>query len=295
MEKPLVVWDIITALLAFKQSAPQYVEHILAKWLMSRVGTQLGLPIGKTLSQVSRLLSNLSSRQLHLFNIISRRLVLAELKADIINSGQTNFGLIGAEEDLALWMELLHSSERELRERLVAFSFLAISSSMSASSSNGDWHPVGLAQMEQWVACNVDRVQDHLKLLVADFRKLNNRYEAEEQCSYCSGSVPFESTEVAFCRAASSSDGVGQSHKLFRCAASMKVCPITPSWFCICCQRWVSKLPPQALFTMASYPFDFNFSTESSRPEVLSKPLCPFCGILLQRLQPEFLLSTSPV
>lgn len=121
------------------------------------------------------------------------------------------------------------------------------------------------------------------------------RYAAEEQCSYCSASVPFESTEFAFCRAASSSGGVGQSHKLLRCAASMQVCPTTPSWFCICCQRWVSKLAPQALFRMATYPFDFEFSTVSSRPEVISKPLCPFCGILLQRLQPEFLLSKSPV
>lgn len=295
VEKPLVVWDIITALLAFKQSAPKYVEHVLAKWLMSCVGIQLGLPIAKTLSQVSRLLSNIGSRQLHLLNIINRRVVLAELKADNINCSQTNLGPIGAEEDLALWIELLLSCENELRERLVAFSFSAISSSISTSSSNGDWQPVGLAQMGQWVAHNGDNVRDHLKLLVAGFRKLNNRYAAEEQCSYCSASVPFESTEFAFCRAASSSGGVGQSHKLLRCAASMQVCPTTPSWFCFCCQRWVSKLAPQALFRMATYPFDFEFSTVSSSPEVISKPLCPFCGILLQRLQPEFLLSKSPV
>ncbi|XP_058206264.1 uncharacterized protein LOC131319859 isoform X2 [Rhododendron vialii] len=295
VEKPLVVWDIITALLAFKQSAPKYVEHVLAKWLMSCVGIQLGLPIAKTLSEVSRLLSNIGSRQLHLLNIVNRRVVLAELKADNINCGQTNLGPIGAEEDVALWMELLLGCENELRERLVAFSFSAISSSISTSSSNGDWQPVGLAQMGQWVAHNGDNVRDHLKLLVAGFRKLNNRYAAEEQCSYCSASVPFESTEFAFCRAASSSGGVGQSHKLLRCAASMQVCPATPSWFCICCQRWVSKLAPQALFRMATCPFDFEFSTVSSRPEVISKPLCPFCGILLQRLQPEFLLSKSPV
>lgn len=123
-----------------------------------------------------------------------------------------------------------------------------------------------------------------------------HQFVAEEQCSYCSAPVPFESTEYAFCRGVNCSDGVSQRHKLFRCAASMQVCPTTTtSWFCLCCQRRTSNMGPQALFRMPSYPSDFKISTESSRLELLSKPLCPFCGILLQRLQPEFLLSTSPV
>ncbi|KAL7254393.1 hypothetical protein ACSBR1_008731 [Camellia fascicularis] len=296
VEKPLVVWDIIEALLTFKQSAPKYVEHVLAKWH------------AKTFLQSSRLFSKKSSRQLHLLNIISRRVVLAELKADKINRSLKNFeGICGAEEEyLALWLELLLSSERELRERLVAFSFSAVSSIMSRSSTNFDtgyWHPVGLAQMEQWVALNHDHVRDHLKLLTAEVRKLKksglhsvHQFVTEEQCSYCSASVPFESTEYAFCRGVNCSDGVSQRHKLFRCAASMQVCPTTTaSWFCLCCQRRTSNMAPQALFRMPSYPSDFKISTESSRLELLSKPLCPFCGILLQRLQPEFLLSTSPV
>ncbi|PSS32958.1 Cytosolic iron-sulfur protein assembly protein [Actinidia chinensis var. chinensis] len=302
VEKPLVVWDIISALLAFKQFAPKYIEHVIAKWLISWGGTQLGLNIEETLSQVPRLLSQISSHRLHLLNIISRRLFLAELQADNINCSQKNLGVCGAEQHLALWLELLLSSESELRGRLVAISLSSVLSLISHSSISGDCNPVGYALMEQWVELNHDYVQDNLKILMAEVSKLKKsrlhsvcKDAAEEQCSYCSASVLFESEEVAFCQGVSGRDGIGQIHKLFRCAASMQVCPITPSWFCMCCQRWVSKLAPQALFRMTTYPLDFKLFTESSRLEVLSKPLCPFCGILLQRLQPEFLLSTSPV
>lgn len=101
---------------------------------------------------------------------------------------------------------------------------------------------------------------------------LNNRLQssnsiAEEKCSYCLASVPFESPEVAFCQ--------GKGHKLARCAVSMVVCPTTPLWFCMCCHRRAFKLAPEKLF-------------------VIPGPQCPFCGILLQRLQPDFLLSASP-
>ncbi|CAL5332808.1 unnamed protein product [Camellia sinensis] len=78
-----------------------------------------------------------------------------------------------------------------------------------------------------------------------------HQFVAEEQCSYCSASVPFESTVDAFCRGVNCSDGVSLSHKLFRCAASMQVCPTTTtttSWFCLCCQRRTSNMAPQALF-----------------------------------------------
>lgn len=116
-----------------------------------------------------------------------------------------------------------------------------------------------------------------------------SEYVATEHCCYCSASVPFESPEVAFCQ------GVGQAHKLARCAVSMELCPTTPVWFCTCCHRRVYRLAPETLFALPGYPLDFKSSTESSDSNVSSKPLCPFCGILLQRLQPEFLLSASPV
>lgn len=117
----------------------------------------------------------------------------------------------------------------------------------------------------------------------------------EEKCIYCSASVPFDSPEVASCQCSESSNGVVQNHKLTRCAVSMKVCPTKLLWFCKCCHRWASKLPPETLFTMPRYPLDFNSFTESPLKGEVSKPLCPFCGILLQRLQPDFLLSPCPM
>ena len=119
--------------------------------------------------------------------------------------------------------------------------------------------------------------------------------EAEELCSYCSALVPFDSPEFAFCKGLESNGRFGQKHKLARCAVSMQVCPTTPLWLCKCCQRWTSNLAPGTLFTMPQYSLDFNLSPESSLVKEVSKPLCPFCGILLQRLQPEFLLSALPV
>ena len=135
VEKPLVVWDIISALLAFKQFAPKYIEHVIAKWLISWGGTQLGLNIEETLSQVTRLLSKISSHRLHLLNIISRRVVLAELQADNINCSRKNLGgVCGSEQHLALWLELLLSSESELRGRLVAISLSAVLCLVSAET-----------------------------------------------------------------------------------------------------------------------------------------------------------------
>lgn len=308
LDKPLVVWDIVAALLAFKQSAPKYVELVLVKWLsVSNVESHLGLSTGKILSHASRTFSNTTTRKLHLFNIICRHVVLSELKADKINCKQPNLEEFGGaeEEKLKLWMELLLCSERELRERLVGFAFstvLGLMSSLAAKVYRAEgWDPVGLAQMEQWVALNYDHVQDQLKLLASEVRNLDKRklhsvceYVAGEQCSYCSACVPFESPEIAFCQGAKCSGGVGQSHKLARCAVCMQVCPASPSWFCTCCQRYSSKLAPPQFFLMPRYPLDFKSSTESCTLNSFSKPFCPFCGILLQRLQPVFLLSASP-
>ncbi|XP_060675543.1 uncharacterized protein LOC107404763 isoform X2 [Ziziphus jujuba] len=299
--KPLVVWDIVAALLAFKCSSAKYVEHVLVKWLsISFVGSQfqMGLSAEKILPHVSKSLSKLASRQLHLLNIICRRVILSELKPEQINCKEQNLqGLDCTEEEkLMMWIELLLSSERELRERLVGLSFSAFTSlslrshSTTVSSQPGDWFPVGLAQMEQWVSLNRDVVQDQLRVLAIEVGKHKERLQlsgnaSTEKCSYCSSSVPFESSEVAFCQ------GVGHGHKLARCAVSMEVCPLTPLWFCMSCHRQVFRLPPETLFALPEYPVDF----KSSATNICSKPLCPFCGILLQRLQPDFLLSASPV
>lgn len=179
-DKPLVVWDIITALLAFRRSKPEYVEHILIKWLsISYVGSDLN-PSENVLLYASRIFSKVTSRQLHLLNIICRRVILSEMKADEINSKLLNLeGVNDAEEEqLTPWINLLLNSERELRERLVGFTFSSFKSRMSTSATNSQsrhWFPVGLAQMEQWVELNQDHVQNELRVLASEVRK-HERY-----------------------------------------------------------------------------------------------------------------------
>lgn len=303
LDKPLVVWDIIAALLAFKQTASKFVEHIMLKWLsFSFMGSDVDLSAERVLLHASRSLSKMNSRHLRLLNIFCRCVMLSELKADQINSKLQNLGrLCGAEgEQLTTWMELLFSSERELRERLVGFSFSAfknlISHSSTTASRPGYWYPDGLAQMEKWVALNREHVRDELKVLASEVG-LHERSEciATEQCSYCSAPVPYESPEVGFCRGVECNSDISKSHRLPRCAVSMQVCPTTPLWFCISCNRWAWRLAPEPLFSSSECRLDFKSSAKSSVVEVHSKPLCPFCGILLQRLQPDFLLSASPV
>jgi hypothetical protein len=182
MDKPLVVWDIIAALLAFKQTTSKFGEYILLKWLLSSyIQYNMDLSAEKILPFVSRSLSKINSRQLHLLNIICRRVMLSELKADQINSEVQNLEVsCGAEgEQLTMWMELLLSSERELRQRLVGFSFYAFISLMSRLTTtaprSGYWYPVGIAQMEQWVALNHEHVRDQLNVLSSEVGRHERR------------------------------------------------------------------------------------------------------------------------
>ncbi|XP_050235832.1 uncharacterized protein LOC126685889 [Mercurialis annua] len=291
-KKPQVMWDSIAALLAFKKLIPEYVNHILAKWLsITYLGSHMNLSVDEILMRISINFPKVTSRLLHLLNIICRCLVLSELNSDEINREldlrEPTRTMVKGQ---SLWMELLFRSEKELRQRLVSLSFYAIL--VKTASQPGYWYPIGVAQMEQWVELNCDHIKDQLKVLTEGLwkqRRLSS-VDVEEQCSYCSASVPFNSPEIASCR------GLEQNHKLARCAVSMQVCPVKPLWFCKCCSRQISKLAPEALFTMARYPQDFKSLMDSScLLEKMSKPLCPFCGILLQRLQPDFLLSASPV
>nr|GEY31301.1 hypothetical protein [Tanacetum cinerariifolium] len=290
LKNPLVVWDIISALSDFKKSEPSYVGQMLVKWLILTLGFEWGPSIGILLQQVYRCLSNLTSRQLHLINLISRHVVLIEAKLTNTN-GESD------KEEPKLWVKLLEMSEKELRERLIGCSFLA-----TINGCNANWQVVGLAQMRQWVAKN--DCKDYVKLLASEVKKIEKRCVAEEECSYCSAPVVFQDTEeVAYCQADKcSKDGVTQKHKLERCAVSMTVCPLTPSWFCVSCNRWVSNLAPENLFTLLRYPPTVDSEERvtlmhngSSNGKIFSKPFCPFCGVLLQRMQPEFLLSPSPV
>ncbi|MCL7029698.1 hypothetical protein MKW94_025537 [Papaver nudicaule] len=299
-DKPLVLWDVITALSALEESTPKFAENILGKWLSSLfLDSNSGFPIDEILLHARNSLPKIHSLQIHLLNIIGRQLMLPELKVDTLNKQDGLEELGTAEnENHMLWLHLLTSSERQLRERLVTFSFTTVLSLASSSSTNnsefGYWVPHGVAQMEQWVAINQGQICLSSEASKLDKSKLHSisEYVTTERCNFCPAPVPFESPEVDSCGGSKNSNGVHDRHKLPRCAASMQVCPTTPLWLCVCCHRWVWKLPPHTLFTMHEFPLGMNSLEEA---QVSPTPFCPFCGILLQRLQPEFLLSPSPV
>ncbi|KAI5657533.1 hypothetical protein M9H77_26326 [Catharanthus roseus] len=305
VEKPLVLWDVVAALSAFKQSAPKYLDHILLKWMTSLFRSQFDVLSARS-SEIFKFLSSLTTRQLHILNLIGRHVVLKGLSSNHTDSKGKDFQELNVtEEQNIVWSFMLQYSEKELRERLLYTNFSGAISLASFSSTDlskhGCWTPVGFGQMMKWVEINMDDMKDHLKLLareVGEFKKRQFssicKHITEDRCSFCSASVPFESAEVAFCNGVKNDDGVGQRHKLARCAVSMMVCPITPPWFCKSCKRWASHLAPPSLFSMSKYPSDLN-APESSFCGKPIKPFCPFCGILMQRLQPEFLLSPSPV
>ncbi|KAK7392844.1 hypothetical protein VNO78_21294 [Psophocarpus tetragonolobus] len=307
-DKPLVVWDIITALSAFKDNNSKYAEHLLIKWISSSIlQLDMDLPPEKVLSFFSSSLSDISSRLLHLLNIICRRVMLEDLDADQIfgiNKKVQKLERIcpAMEKQTTKWTEILLSSERELRERLVGFSFSAFPTSMSYPETTpqpGCWSPVGLPQMEQWIALDQKHLRDQLKVIASEVthekRFLTSRCSAVETCSFCSASVPFESPEFGFCQGENSGSGDVRRHRLLRCVVCMQVCPTTPLWYCVCCHRSGFRLAPEPLFRMSSFHLDSDSSTKSSSQAVSSKPLCPFCGILLRRQQPDFLLSPTPV
>lgn len=124
--------------------------------------------------------------------------------------------------------------------------------------------------------------------------KSSRQYTTEEKCSFCSAPVQFESPEIAWCNGSDTTPGSLQTHKLSRCAVSMQLCSIAnPVWFCICCQRSVDKLPPQSFFSISGSPLDVNCENVSLGTEGVKIPMCPFCGIMLQRQLPEFLLSIN--
>ncbi|XP_016508487.1 uncharacterized protein LOC107826060 isoform X1 [Nicotiana tabacum] len=303
LDKPLVVWDVVAALLAFKQSISIFVKRIIIKWLKSSVGSQFG--VSANLSEAIKCLSEFSSRKLQLLNIISKLVVLKKVETDKVE-GQSQFleGFNDAEDERLDWTQLHSNSEMELRDRLVGYSFTVFLDDASGSDGKGSkssyWVPVGTAQMEQWVAIRGEDVKDQLKLLGEEVRTVDKsqipsiyEYVEEEECSFCSTSVPFETPDFAVCKGVKCDTGNGPSHKLFRCCVSMRICPIVPVWHCMCCQRWASTLAPASFFKMLEYPSDFKFFSKSTTDDEHSKPWCPFCGIPLKRLLPDFLLSPS--
>ncbi|KAJ8559683.1 hypothetical protein K7X08_003741 [Anisodus acutangulus] len=302
LDKPLVVWDVVAALVAFKQSIPKYVKHIVLKWLKSSVGSQFG--VSGNLSEAIKCLSEISSRKLQLLNIISKLVVLKKAETDKVDGQSRVLEVFGGAEDERLdWTQLHSNSEMELRDRLVSYTFTVFldvaSDSDGKGSKPGYWVPNGTAQMEQWVVIRRKDIKNPLKLLADKVRTVEKSRRPsiceyiEEECSFCSASVPFDYPDSAVCQGVKCDTGNGPRQKLFRCAVSMRICPIVPVWHCVCCQRWASQLAPSPLFRMPGYPSDFQSLSKSNIDDEHPKPWCPFCGIPLKKLLPDFLLSPS--
>lgn len=178
-EKPLVLWDILSALLVFKQTAPGFVEQSLLEWLSSWFSdVPVGISFENIPAHIQASFPKITIRLIHLLNIICRRLVLPEM-----NAGEPEVGAIPNEARRPyLWHKLLIHSENKVRARVVTFSFQAAlfgasSDASEASSSRGVWSPVGLAQMKQWVAINGDLVvEDQLPALLSKADEAPGRY-----------------------------------------------------------------------------------------------------------------------
>lgn len=309
VSNPLVLWDVLMALLALKVLTLKLFETILSKWLSSWFsGSRQACALERCLIHLPRLLSKASCRRIHLLVIICRRLLLSGIKIESLSSGLfevDNKESIDRREQLKGWTKLLQSSEHELRERLVYFTLSAISCRVSyvqpvCHLGKTAWVPAGAPQMEKWVSLNSAKVPDPLKQLTGQIRELGRKrvaciseYAASERCNFCNAPVQFKSPELAYCQAGRCNSG-SQNHKLQRCAVSMQVCPAISLWFCICCERWALKQAPDMFFYLSSLQ-DVKYLSEHLLLRGCPKPLCPFCGILMQRLLPEFLLTSSPV
>ncbi|XP_066359881.1 uncharacterized protein [Miscanthus floridulus] len=286
VEKRLVLWDVVTALQELKKSAPAFLETLVHSWVSALFsGDPLCVSISAPSCSMHGMMPYVSSRKLHLLNIICRKVMLS-------NHAQHGPGAQNSNEETTdFWYALLVRSETELRERLVGFTFAAVlkrtACLFSGTSTENCWFPVGVAQMDSWVSMNYEKVHSQLQSIRSKIKDLGSRidrYSDVESCRYCSSPVHFESPDVAIC---------GERHMLSRCRASMILCSVVqPVWHCVCCGGTVDKLLPESFFTMQASTIHDEGLLDLSAASVA---LCPFCGILLQRSMPAFLLSTSPV
>ncbi|KAJ1262676.1 hypothetical protein BS78_09G127700 [Paspalum vaginatum] len=291
VKNALVLWDIVAALQGFKKFAPAFLETLMHIWVSSLFSDDPQcVSFNATSGPWHDVMPYVSLRKLHLLNIICRKVMLSNHSQD--GPGAEN----GNDAATDFWNTLLIRSEREVRERLVGFTFAVVlkraANLFKGTSTENNWFPVGVAQMDSWVSMNNGEANKQLQSIRAKIKDLGSRivsvceYSLEETCPYCSAPVQFEMPDAAICR---------ERHKLSRCKASMRLCSVLqPVWQCVCCGGMVDKLLSESFFNMESSPLDANHegSLDLLGPSV---PLCPFCGIKLQRSMPAFLLSTFPV
>lgn len=165
--EPLVLWDILAALLEFNKYNPQFVDNLLLKWIASLFpGCPSGASIDKVLFHIQSNLSDISSRRICLLNTICRRLMLNK------GNGSKN------NEKFHIWNKLLINNESELQQRLVAFTLGAVQSHATCLSdvfSSKTWFPQGVAQMMGWVLLNAQLVHNQLNVLGSELKEVGSR------------------------------------------------------------------------------------------------------------------------
>jgi hypothetical protein len=120
------------------------------------------------------MMSKASLRKLHLLNIINRKVMLGD-HAQYSPGGEN-----GNNAETDFWTNLLVSSETELQERLVAFTYAAvldrIAYLLKGASNEDRWFPVGIAQMDYWVSMNSGEVHNKLNYLRSRIKDFVSRY-----------------------------------------------------------------------------------------------------------------------
>ncbi|KAL9253911.1 hypothetical protein AKJ16_DCAP07992, partial [Drosera capensis] len=133
----------------------------------------------RLLPEPSRSLSNISSRKSHLLNIVCKLLISP--RVEDVNS--TESYTIENEE---LWMELLLRSERELRAKLVGFSFSTILHLRPHTGTDLQqehvWDPAGIKQMLKWASLEHDQVCSQAPTWFCGKRFLLHGYSYNGRC-----------------------------------------------------------------------------------------------------------------
>ncbi|OAE32276.1 hypothetical protein AXG93_1865s1340 [Marchantia polymorpha subsp. ruderalis] len=126
---PLVLWDVMTALSLLRQAVGrEVVVGTLSQWLISWTQGEdavsaVEIPENQA-RNFERAVSEASCRQLHILNVIYRRILLVHLKPEVINTSTSKYipptqiaSTVTKEEKL--WRKCVYLVEHELRQRLI--------------------------------------------------------------------------------------------------------------------------------------------------------------------------------
>ncbi|XP_024538218.1 uncharacterized protein LOC9655725 [Selaginella moellendorffii] len=301
-----VLWDLLTVLSFLKQlCGGEILGSVFQKWLSnwSFVNTGTVEACCWSTEALKTCLPSLSCRCLQTMIVIFRRIILQDLKLGLLTEGLEAMHNSGSRTQLTseqqTWLEILWCMEHELRERLM---FLALLTALWCKSPQAENAQASVKMearlptaflMSDWILLNSSKVSPQLLQLATEVHKVYNRSgsSSQERCSYCEQTVPLEYLEVGYCRA----EGINTriNHRLQRCSASLQISLPGPSWYCTCCGRNAFQQVPEFFFSLMS-----RVQIERLPSIVVLEPVvsrCPFCGILMQRILPEFFLTPSLV